>query len=63
MGDALVGANGSVAGPDPSFAEDMDLALESVRKLAGFSYEVALFGHGEPVLSGASQAVAELAEG
>jgi glyoxylase-like metal-dependent hydrolase (beta-lactamase superfamily II) len=62
-GDAMVGANGGVAGPDPSFAEDMDLALDSVGKLAGFSYEVALFGHGEPVLEDASAAVSALAEG
>jgi glyoxylase-like metal-dependent hydrolase (beta-lactamase superfamily II) len=62
-GDAMVGANGGVAGPDPSFAEDMELALDSVGKLAGFSYEVALFGHGEPVLKGASAAVSALAEG
>jgi glyoxylase-like metal-dependent hydrolase (beta-lactamase superfamily II) len=62
-GDAMVGADGGVGGPDPSFAEDMDLALDSVRKLAGFSYEVALFGHGEPVLEGASAAVSALAEG
>jgi glyoxylase-like metal-dependent hydrolase (beta-lactamase superfamily II) len=62
-GDAMVGAGGGVGGPDPSFAEDMDLALDSVRKLAGFSYEVALFGHGEPVLEGASAAVSALAEG
>ena len=62
-GDAMVGANGGVAGPDPSFAEDMELALDSVGKLAGFSYEVALFGHGEPVLEGASAAVSALAEG
>ena len=62
-GDAMVGAGGGVGGPDPSFAEDMDLALDSVRKLAGFSYEVALFGHGEPVVEGASAAVSALAEG
>ena len=62
-GDAMVGANGGVTGPDPSFAEDMDLALDSVAKLAGFSYQVALFGHGEPVLEDASAAVAALAEG
>jgi glyoxylase-like metal-dependent hydrolase (beta-lactamase superfamily II) len=62
-GDALVGAGGGVGGPDPGFSEDMDLARESVRKLAGFSYDVALFGHGEPVLEGASTAVSALGEG
>jgi hypothetical protein len=40
----------------------MEMANASVAKLAGFDYEVALFGHGEPVLSDASSLVAELAE-
>ncbi len=62
-GDALNGAGGSVDGPNPAFSENMTLALDSVRKLAGFSYEVALFGHGEPLLEGASAAVADLAAG
>jgi hypothetical protein len=39
----------------------MTVAMESVLKLGGFSYEVALFGHGEPMLEGASAAVAALA--
>ena len=60
-GDALNGVEGGVAGPDPGFSEDMTVANESVAKLAGFSYEVALFGHGEPVLSGASDQVNQLA--
>jgi glyoxylase-like metal-dependent hydrolase (beta-lactamase superfamily II) len=62
-GDALNGAEGGISGPDPSFSENMTDAVDSVRKLAGFSYEVALFGHGEPVLEGASVAVADLVEG
>jgi hypothetical protein len=39
------------------------LARQSVVKLAGFDYEVALFGHGEPLLEGASTAVGALASG
>ncbi|MGH8952041.1 MAG: MBL fold metallo-hydrolase [Acidimicrobiia bacterium] len=62
-GDAMVGVGGGVGGPDPAFAENMTIAIDSVRKLAGFSYEVALFGHGEPLLEGASAAVAAIAEG
>lgn len=61
-GDALNGADGGVAGPNPDFSEDMELANASVAKLAEFDYEVALFGHGEPVLEGASHQVAELAD-
>ena len=62
-GDALNGTGGGVGPPDPGFSEDMTVAMESVLKLGGFSYEVALFGHGEPLLEGASSAVAALAAG
>ncbi|MDP9495185.1 MAG: MBL fold metallo-hydrolase [Actinomycetota bacterium] len=63
-GDALNGVasgGGGVAGPDSGFSEDMTAAIESVAKLAGFTYEVALFGHGPPVLVGASGMVNALA--
>jgi glyoxylase-like metal-dependent hydrolase (beta-lactamase superfamily II) len=62
-GDALNGTGGGVGPPDPSFSEDMTSALDSVLKLAGFTYEIALFGHGEPLLEGAASAVAALAAG
>ena len=62
-GDALSGTGGGVAPPDPSFSEDMTVATETILKLGGFTYEIALFGHGEPVLEGASAAVAALAPG
>lgn len=61
-GDALNGANGGVTGPNPQFTPDMETANASVKKLAMFDFEAALFGHGEPVLSGADVAVAALAE-
>jgi glyoxylase-like metal-dependent hydrolase (beta-lactamase superfamily II) len=61
-GDALNGVpSGGMAGPDSGFSEDMETAIASVAKLAGFSYEVALFGHGPPVLVGASGMVNSLA--
>lgn len=60
-GDALNGADGGVAGANPDFSQDMEAANASVRKLAGFDYEVVLFGHGEPVVENASEQVAELA--
>lgn len=62
-GDALNGDNGGVVAADPAFSEDMTTANATVSKLAGFDYEVALFGHGEPVLEGASTLVGELASG
>jgi glyoxylase-like metal-dependent hydrolase (beta-lactamase superfamily II) len=61
-GDALVGAGGGVDGPDRRFTEDMPTAHESVRKLAGFTFGTALFGHGDPVEGGADAAVAALAD-
>lgn len=61
-GDALNGTDGSaVTGPNPQFTPDMATANASVGKLATFDYEVALFGHGEPLIGGASVAVADLA--
>ncbi|MEN8240095.1 MAG: MBL fold metallo-hydrolase [Actinomycetota bacterium] len=60
-GDALNGAGGTVIGPNPQFTPDMETAIDSVRTLATFDYETAFFGHGEPVLTGASAAVKELA--
>lgn len=60
-GDALNGTDGGLTGANPGFSEDMGLANASVQKLAGFDYEVVLFGHGEPVLEGGSAAVADLA--
>lgn len=60
-GDAINGADGGVSGPRSEFSEDMGLANASVAKLAGFDYEIVLFGHGEPVLEGGSELVAELA--
>ncbi len=62
-GDALNGANGGVIGANPDFTEDMQLANASVEKLAGFDYEVILFGHGEPLLEDGSSAVSDLAAG
>jgi glyoxylase-like metal-dependent hydrolase (beta-lactamase superfamily II) len=60
-GDALQGADGEVIGPNPQFTADLAEAERSVRKLAGFSFETALFGHGDPVESGAAAQVAALA--
>lgn len=60
-GDALNGENAGVAGPNPQFTPDMDMASASVVTLAGFDYQTIYFGHGEPVLNQGSGLVAELA--
>lgn len=60
-GDALNGANGGVAEPNPDFSDDMDAANASVFVLAGLDFETVLFGHGEPILEGGRNAVIDLA--
>ncbi len=60
-GDALNGSAGGVIGANPDFTPDMATADLSVVKLAGYTYETVVFGHGEPVTSAASEAVAALA--
>lgn len=63
-GDALNTQSGALASAsaNPNFTEDLDLADRSVRKLAGFDYEVVLVGHGEPIEDGGASAVAALAD-
>ncbi len=63
VGDAMVGEAGGVAGPVPRFADDLPQANASVVKLAGLEFDAMVFGHGEPVLAGASGLVSELAAG
>jgi glyoxylase-like metal-dependent hydrolase (beta-lactamase superfamily II) len=63
VGDALSAEGGVVAGPNASFTEDMNLANESVRKLAGFEFDVVLLGHGGAIEQDASEQVTELAAG
>jgi glyoxylase-like metal-dependent hydrolase (beta-lactamase superfamily II) len=62
-GDALNGnAEGSaITGPNERYTSDMATAGASVSKLAGFDFDAAAFGHGNPVNSGAGGLVAELA--
>jgi len=61
-GDALIGNAGGVTGPDATFSDNVTLAHDSVRKLAGFQYETILFGHGDPVASMGDQQVQLLAD-
>jgi glyoxylase-like metal-dependent hydrolase (beta-lactamase superfamily II) len=59
-GDALMNVLG-LRLPLAVSSHDMGQAKESVRKLAGFDFEHALPGHGEPILGRASTKIAELA--
>ena len=65
VGDALVndvaigGASGEgIELSPPEFTTDAEAAADSGRALADLTFEVALFGHGEPITSGADAAVA-----
>lgn len=60
-GDALNGGNDGVAGPDARYSEDHNLAVATVARMAGYEYESIYFGHGEPVLEGASTLVKRFA--
>ena len=60
-GDAIVGS--PLAGPSAQFSSDIELANASVGNLAAFDYDTILFGHGDPILEGGSNAVATLAAG
>ena len=57
-GDALGTSGGAVQGSNPRFTDDMDAANASVVKLGTFEYETLLVGHGDPIVSGASDIVA-----
>ncbi len=60
-GDAIGGAAGEVAGPNPQFSPDMASANESAKKLAALMPDTILFGHGAPVDGGAAAMLAALA--
>lgn len=63
VGDAMNGRNGGVSGANPDFTPDMATADESIKKLAALTFDTIVFGHGDPVLSDASQLVADFAAG
>ncbi|MEM7132394.1 MAG: MBL fold metallo-hydrolase [Chloroflexota bacterium] len=60
-GDAMVNGQDGLEGASPRFTADMGMAGESIKKLATLSFETLLVGHGAPIETGASAAVAEVA--
>ncbi len=54
-------AAAAVVGVNPATTRDLALANQSVKKLAGFTFDTILFGHGSPVEGDADQQVAALA--
>jgi glyoxylase-like metal-dependent hydrolase (beta-lactamase superfamily II) len=62
-GDALNTADGAVQGPNPQFSDDMATAEQSVRKLAGFTFDTLLVGHGDPIVGDAAERLADYLAG
>jgi hypothetical protein len=60
-GDCLNNVNG-LAGSMPQYTANMQQSKETVKKLATLAPESIVFGHGPPILSGASQKLKALAE-
>jgi glyoxylase-like metal-dependent hydrolase (beta-lactamase superfamily II) len=61
LGDAMNNIGNKLAGPNPQYTADMAQAHQSVKKLAKLTFQRAVFGHGDPIEQGASQAIAKLA--
>jgi glyoxylase-like metal-dependent hydrolase (beta-lactamase superfamily II) len=61
-GDALRTSGTELAGPDERYTADMTQAAASVRKLAALDVRTILPGHGDPVTSGAADALRTLAD-
>ncbi len=62
-GDAINGENGGVIGPRPEFTSDIGAAIDSAIKLGSLTFDTVVFGHGDPVESGADTKVAAMAAG
>ncbi len=61
VGDAMNVSGTALTGPNPDFTADLDTANMSVQRLAELQFETLLVGHGDPLVGGASAAVADLA--
>ena len=59
-GDALRERDGNLIGPDPDFTVDLALANQSLRDLAGRSFDTAVVGHGNPIVGMADEMLADL---
>jgi len=60
-GDALVGADGELQGPNPRTAYDIDTALKSLKKLTQYDIETVICYHGGVYMDSANERLAELA--
>ncbi len=59
-GDSIRNEKGYLEGPPPQFSTDYRLACEKIReRLTNVEFDILLPGHGEPILDGAKNAVAD----
>jgi len=61
LGDAMTNIGSNLSLASPQYTADMAQAQQSVKKLARLTVRRAVFGHGEPIETGASQAIAKVA--
>jgi glyoxylase-like metal-dependent hydrolase (beta-lactamase superfamily II) len=60
LGDAMNNIDSKLGGLNAQYTADMAQAHQSVKKLAKLTFQRAVFGHGEPIDKGASQAIVKL---
>lgn len=60
IGDTMRYQYGKLTGPPEQFTPDMSEALRSIKKVSLMEFDVMLSGHGDPLLSNASQMVKDL---
>ena len=60
-GSGVDGSDSGVGGANPRFTSDMSLAGDSIKTMAGFTFDTVVFGHGVPLVGNASDSVAALA--
>jgi len=61
LGDAMTNQGGQLGSSPAQYTWDMNEATATVKKLAALQFDRAVFGHGEPIESGASAAIADFA--
>jgi hydroxyacylglutathione hydrolase len=61
-GDAIRFFKGKLEGPPARFTPDMNRARQSIKKVAALDFDILLSGHGEPLMSKASERVREFSK-
>ncbi|MDN4593890.1 MBL fold metallo-hydrolase [Polycladomyces subterraneus] len=62
-GDALAVVDGQLVGPVPQYTLDMDVAIQSLKKLAQYDIEAVICYHGGLYRENVNRRIAELADG